>query len=166
MFDVVLHQPEIPPNTGNVIRLCANAGATLHLVKPLGFQLTDRALARAGLDYRELAEVALHADWPACAAALAGRRMFAISTRGTVRYDEIRYAAGDILLFGCETRGLPQDLLASLPPAQILRLPMRAPSRSLNLANCVAVVLYEAWRQLGFEGSAGTSAICRGPQME
>lgn len=166
MFDVVLHQPEIPPNTGNVIRLCANAGATLHLVKPLGFQLTDRALARAGLDYRELAEVALHADWPACAAALAGRRMFAISTRGTVRYDEIRYAAGDILLFGCETRGLPQDLLASLPPAQILRLPMRAPSRSLNLANCVAVVLYEAWRQLGFEGSAGSGAICRGPQME
>ncbi|MBL8072571.1 MAG: tRNA (cytidine(34)-2'-O)-methyltransferase, partial [Nitrospira sp.] len=146
--------------------LCANAGATLHLVKPLGFQLTDRALARAGLDYRELAEVALHADWAACATALAGRRMFAISTRGTVRYDEIRYAAGDVLLFGCETRGLPQDLLASLPPAQILRLPMRAPSRSLNLANCVAVVLYEAWRQLGFEGSAGTSAICRGPQME
>lgn len=166
MFDIVLHQPEIPPNTGNVIRLCANAGAALHLVKPLGFQLTDRALARAGLDYRELAEVALHADWAACAAALAGRRMLAISTRGTVRYDEIRYAAGDVMLFGCETRGLPRDLLASLPPAHILHLPMRAPSRSLNLANCVAVVLYEAWRQQGFEGSAGTTAICPGPQME
>ena len=166
MFDVVLHQPEIPPNTGNVIRLCANAGARLHLVKPLGFQLTDRALARAGLDYRELAEVALHADWAACAAALAGRRMFAVSTRGTVRYDEIRYAAGDVLLFGCEAGGLPPDLLASFSPAHILRLPMRAPSRSLNLSNCVAIVLYEAWRQQGFDGSAGTGSICRGLQME
>jgi tRNA (cytidine/uridine-2'-O-)-methyltransferase len=166
MFDIVLHQPEIPPNTGNVIRLCANAGATLHLVKPLGFQLTDRALARAGLDYRELAEVAVHANWAACAAVLAARRMFAISTRGTVRYDEIRYAAGDVLMFGCETRGLPQDLVESLPPSHILHLPMCAPSRSLNLANCVAVVLYEAWRQQGFGGSAGTGAICRGLQME
>lgn len=150
MFDVVLYQPEIPPNTGNVIRLCANAGASLHLVKPLGFLLSDRALLRAGLDYRDLAEVAVHDDWAACAGALAGRRMFAVSTRGALRYDRIGYAAGDVLLFGSETRGLPEALLDTVGRANCIRLPMCSPSRSLNLSNSVAIVLYEAWRQQGF----------------
>lgn len=154
MFHVVLYQPEIPPNTGNVIRLCANSGAQLHLVKPLGFQITDRAMTRASLDYRSLAEVLVHDDWAACRGAMAGRRIFAASTRATVRYDEIRYAAGDVLLFGSETRGLPQTLLESLPRANCIHLPMRAPSRSLNLSNSVAIVLYEAWRQQSFAGSA------------
>ena len=154
MFHVVLYQPEIPPNTGNVIRLCANSGARLHLVRPLGFQITDRAMTRAGLDYRDLAEVAVHEDWGACRAALAGSRMFVASTRGRVRYDEVRYAPGDVLLFGSETRGLPQALLESVPRSDCILLPMCAPSRSLNLSNSVAVVLYEAWRQQGFAGSA------------
>lgn len=157
MFHIVLYQPEIPPNTGNVIRLCANSGARLHLVKPLGFQITDRAMVRAGLDYRDLAQVDVHDDWAACRAALGGNRMLAVSTRGEVRYDEIRYAASDALLFGSETRGLPDDLLKSVPRSNSIHLPMHGNSRSLNLSNSVAIVVYEAWRQLGFVGSTDTT---------
>lgn len=152
MFEVVLFHPEIPPNAGNVIRLCANAGARLHLVEPLGFSMDDRRLRRAGLDYRELATVVVHRDWAACAAALAGRRLFAVSTRGATPYAEARYAPGDAFLFGPETAGLPADLLESVPAGQRLKLPMRPGNRSLNLSNAVAVVVYEAWRQLGFAG--------------
>lgn len=154
MFDVVLYQPEIAPNTGNVIRLCANTGAHLHLIEPLGFELDDRRLRRAGLDYHEYATLQVHRDLDACLDGLGPRRLFACSTRGTLRYDQVRYGAGDVLLFGPETRGLPQQLLDSLPANQILRLPMRAHSRSLNLSNTVAVVVYEAWRQLDFETGA------------
>lgn len=154
MLDVVLYQPEIPPNTGNVIRLCANAGARLHLVRPLGFQLNDRALARAGLDYHELAEVCVHDGWSACATALAGRRVLAATTRGSSSHSDIAYAPNDVLLFGPETRGLPADVLGTVPPEQWIRIPMCSASRSLNLSNGVAIVLYEAWRQLGFAGAA------------
>ena len=153
MFDVVLYQPEIPPNAGNVIRLCANVGARLHLVEPLGFSMDDRQLRRAGLDYHELATVTVHRDWPACAAALSGRRLFAVSTRGRVYYAEVAYEAGDAFVFGAETAGLPQPLLDTFPPDRRLRLPMRAGNRSLNLSNAVAVVVFEAWRQRGFEGA-------------
>jgi tRNA (cytidine/uridine-2'-O-)-methyltransferase len=153
VFDVVLYQPEIPPNTGNVLRLCANTGCRLHLVKPLGFLLTDRALARAGLDYDDIRSAAVHEDWEAAVARLAGRRLFAFSTRATTSYADARFAAGDAFVFGPETRGLPDAVLARIAPAQRLRLPMVAGSRSLNLSNAVAVVLYEAWRQLGFTGA-------------
>ncbi|WP_028988691.1 tRNA (uridine(34)/cytosine(34)/5-carboxymethylaminomethyluridine(34)-2'-O)-methyltransferase TrmL [Thermithiobacillus tepidarius DSM 3134] len=152
MFDVVLYQPEIPPNTGNVIRLCANTGARLHLIEPLGFTLDDSKLRRAGLDYHEWAALQTHPDWPAFLRRVAPRRLFALSTRGRQHYHEVRFQAGDALLFGPETRGLPAELLDSLPPERRLRLPMRPHSRSLNLSNSVAVVVYEAWRQLGFEG--------------
>jgi tRNA (cytidine/uridine-2'-O-)-methyltransferase len=152
LFDVVLFQPEIPPNTGNVIRLCANAGARLHLVEPLGFSMEDRQLRRAGLDYHELATVVVHRDWDACAAALAGRRLFAVSARGTARHDEVAYRAGDAFVFGPETAGLPPAMLESFPAPSRIRLPMRPGNRSLNLSNAVAVVVYEAWRQHGFEG--------------
>lgn len=152
MFDIVLHEPEIAPNTGNVIRLAANTGARLHLVRPLGYMLNDRTLARAGLDYRERAVLTVHDDWPACLAALGPRRRFAISTRGTQRYDAVRYAENDVLVFGPETRGLSDALLATFAEGHVLRLPMREGNRSLNLANAVAVVVYEAWRQLGFRG--------------
>lgn len=154
MFDIVLFQPEIPPNTGNVIRLSANCGARLHLVKPLGFEISDRTLARAGLDYHDLAHVSIHEDWGACLAALAGRRIFAFSTRGRRRYDEVRYQAGDVLLFGRETSGLPDEILGTLPPAQRLRIPMRPANRSVNLSNAVAVAAFEAWRQHDFAGAA------------
>ncbi|MGN6512558.1 MAG: tRNA (cytidine(34)-2'-O)-methyltransferase [Lysobacteraceae bacterium] len=159
MFDVVLHQPEIPPNTGNVIRLCANTGARLHLVEPLGFSLEDRQLRRAGLDYHEYATVRVHRDLDAALAAIAAAngspaRVFALSTRGSVRHDQPRYAAGDVFLFGSETRGLPGAVLDAVPPAQRLRLPMRPGNRSLNLSNAVAVVVFEAWRQAGFAGGA------------
>jgi tRNA (cytidine/uridine-2'-O-)-methyltransferase len=153
MFEVVLFQPEIPPNTGNVIRLCANSGTRLHLVKPLGFRLDDRELKRAGLDYHEYVNVQVHEDWPGCQAALSGRRVFALSTRGTVRYDRPGYQTGDVFLFGPETRGLPGELLEGIVPAQRLRLPMLPGNRSLNLSNAVAVVVYEAWRQMGFAGA-------------
>ncbi|MDH4173959.1 MAG: tRNA (cytidine(34)-2'-O)-methyltransferase [Betaproteobacteria bacterium] len=153
MLDIVLVRPEIPPNAGNVIRLAANTGARLHLVEPLGFTLEDRQLKRAGLDYHEMANVRVHRDWDACRAALAGRRMFAVSTRGTAHYAEARYAADDVFVFGPETSGLPQALLEEFAPAQRLRLPMRAGNRSLNLSNAVAVVVFEAWRQLGFAGA-------------
>ena len=157
MLDVILHQPEIPPNTGNVIRLCANTGARLHLVRPLGFDLQDRQLRRAGLDYHEYATLRVHDTLDAALAAIAAAngappRLFALSTRGTVRYDEVAYAEGDALLFGAETRGLPDEVLDAIPPEQRLRLPMRPRNRSLNLSNAVAVVVFEAWRQRGFAG--------------
>jgi tRNA (cytidine/uridine-2'-O-)-methyltransferase len=152
MFHIVLYQPEIPPNTGNIIRLCANTGARLHLVRPLGFRLEDRELRRAGLDYHEYADIRVHDDWSACKTALAGSRTLALSTRGSQRYDSIIYAPGDALVFGPETQGLPADLLAQFEPARCLRLPMRPGNRSLNLSNAVAAVVYEAWRQNGFAG--------------
>lgn len=161
MFDVVLLAPEIPPNTGNVIRLAANTGVRLHLVEPLGFSLDDRQLKRAGLDYHDLAQTRVHASWDACRAVLEGRRMFALTTRGTRRYTDVAYAADDVLLFGMETRGLPEDVLGAVEPARRLRLPMRAANRSLNLSNAVAVVVYEAWRQLGFAGAANGGAPLR-----
>jgi tRNA (cytidine/uridine-2'-O-)-methyltransferase len=154
MFEIVLYEPEIAPNTGNIMRLAANTGARLHLVRPLGFTLNDRTLARAGLDYRDRAILQLHEDWAACQAVLGERRCWAFSTRGTCRHDRATYTANDVLLFGPETRGLPQALLDTLPPAQRLRLPMRAGNRSMNLANAVAVAVYEAWRQLDFSGGA------------
>ena len=154
MFDIVLYQPEIPPNTGNIIRLAANTGATLHLVEPLGFRLEDRELKRAGLDYHEYASLIVHKDWHAACARLHGRRMFAFSTRAQRRYTEPEYRAGDVLLFGPETRGLPPEILDGVPAEQRLRLPLRPGNRSLNLSNAVAVAVYEAWRQLGFAGGA------------
>ena len=153
MLDIVLYRPEIPPNAGNVIRLAANTGARLHLVEPLGFALEDRQLKRAGLDYHEMANVRVHHDWKACRAALAGKRLFAVSTRGAVNYAETRYGAGDAFVFGPETSGLPRSLLEEFAPERRLRLPMRAGNRSLNLSNAVAVVVFEAWRQLGFCGA-------------
>ena len=152
MFHVVLYQPEIPPNTGNVIRLCANTGAQLHLVRPLGFRLADRELRRAGLDYHEYAELLVHEDWDACLAALAGHRVFAFSSHAGKRFDAIGFTAGDAFLFGPETRGLPADVLAGFAPDRQLKVPMRPGNRSLNLSNAVAVVVYEAWRQAGFAG--------------
>lgn len=151
MFDIVLFEPEIPPNTGNVIRLCANTGCRLHLVRPLGFQLDDRQLKRAGLDYHEYASVQVHKDWPALLRVLPGRRL-AFSTKATRRFDGVRYLPGDVLIFGPETRGLPAELLASFDPQLCLRLPMVPSSRSLNLSNAVAIVVYEGWRQNGFAG--------------
>lgn len=149
MFDIVLVQPEIPPNAGNVIRLAANTGARLHLVEPLGFSMDDRQLKRAGLDYHELANVQVHGGWPQCRAALAGRRLFAFTTRAKRLYTDIPYAADDVFVFGAETRGLPDEILAEIRDQ--LRLPMRPGNRSLNLSNAVAVVVFEAWRQLGFK---------------
>ena len=154
MFDVVLYQPEIPPNTGNVIRLCANSGARLHLVRPLGFTLEDAQLRRAGLDYHEYAKLEVHDSLGDALSKIAPRRLFALSTRGRTRFDTPRYAAGDAFLFGPETRGLPDDVLAQVPEAQRLRLPMRPDNRSLNLSNAVAVVVFEAWRQHGYAGGA------------
>ncbi|MDQ3230169.1 MAG: tRNA (uridine(34)/cytosine(34)/5-carboxymethylaminomethyluridine(34)-2'-O)-methyltransferase TrmL [Pseudomonadota bacterium] len=154
MLDVILYQPEIPPNTGNAIRLCANTGARLHLVEPLGFSLDDKQLRRAGLDYHEYAAVQVHASLAAALQTIAPQRVFALSTRNSVRYDQPRYVQGDAFVFGPETRGLPEDVLASIPESQRLRLPMRPDNRSLNLSNAVAVVVFEAWRQLGFAGSS------------
>ena len=153
MLHVVLHQPEIPPNTGNVIRLCANSGARLHLVEPLGFELDDAKLRRAGLDYHEFTRLAVHASLDAFLQAVQPRRVFALSTRGTVRYDTVDYGDGDALLFGSETRGLPAEVLETIPAAQRLCLPMRPGNRSLNLSNAVAITVYEAWRQAGFAGA-------------
>jgi tRNA (cytidine/uridine-2'-O-)-methyltransferase len=147
---VILYQPEIPPNTGNVIRLCANTGAQLHLIEPLGFALDDARLRRAGLDYHEFADVRVHADLRACLATIPDARLFALSTRGGVRYDTPHFLNEDAFLFGPETRGLPNDVLAQVPETQRLRLPMRPQNRSLNLSNAVAVTVFEAWRQLGF----------------
>ncbi len=158
MFEVVLIHPEIPPNTGNVIRLCANTGARLHLVEPLGFALTEARLRRAGMDYAELASVQIHPDWTHCCAALAalspqGRR-FALTTKGTRRPAMADFRAGDVLVFGCETRGLPAEILAEFAAEQRLCLPMRPNNRSINLSNAVAVTVYEAWRQIGYAGAA------------
>jgi len=152
MFDIVLYQPEIPPNTGNIIRLAANTGCGLHLVEPLGFSLAEKSLRRAGLDYHEYAPVRVHPDWAACRAALAGRRLFAFTTKAQHRYAEVAFAAGDVFVFGPETRGLPETILAEFAAEARLRLPMRPDNRSLNLSNAVAVTVYEAWRQLGFAG--------------
>lgn len=154
MFHLILYQPEIPPNTGNVIRLCANVGAALHLVHPLGFEMEERSLRRAGLDYRELARVTEHASLEACVEKLRPQRLFALSTKGERSFFDEDFRAGDAFLFGPETRGLPAELLASLPAERILRIPLRLGNRSLNLSNAAAVVLYEAWRQTGFEGCA------------
>lgn len=152
MFDVVLFEPEIPHNAGNIVRLSANTGTRLHLVRPLGFRLEHRGLRRAGLDYHELASLTVHRDWGACREALGGARLFAITTRGRLHHDQPAYRPGDAFVFGPESRGLPGDLLESLPSEQRLRIPMRPGSRSLNLANAVAVVIYEAWRQQGYAG--------------
>jgi tRNA (cytidine/uridine-2'-O-)-methyltransferase len=154
MLHVVLYQPEIPPNTGNVIRLCANSGARLHLVRPLGFELDDAKLRRAGLDYHEFANVAVHDDLDAFVATVQPTRLFALSTRSSTLYTNAQFAENNAVLFGPETRGLPQDVLDALPAEQRLRLPMRPQNRSLNLSNAVAVVVYEAWRQMQFAGGA------------
>jgi tRNA (cytidine/uridine-2'-O-)-methyltransferase len=158
MYHIVLFQPEIPPNTGNVIRLAANSGATLHLVKPLGFDVTLRAVRRAGLDYEELARVQVHAGLAACLAALGEARLFSIETGGARPYSEARFESGDALLFGSETRGLPPEVLAQVPRDRQLAIPMRSGNRSLNLSNAVAIVVYEAWRQGGFAGAANVYA--------
>ncbi|MGB5439507.1 MAG: tRNA (uridine(34)/cytosine(34)/5-carboxymethylaminomethyluridine(34)-2'-O)-methyltransferase TrmL [Gammaproteobacteria bacterium] len=153
MFHVVLYQPEIPPNTGNIIRLCANTGSALHLIHPLGFELDDRRLRRAGLDYREFARVREHASLQDFREAVKPDRLWGISTRGTRTYSDVNYQPGDAFLLGPETRGLPAALLDSLGPDAVLRLPMASNSRSLNLSNAAAVLVYEAWRQQGFRPS-------------
>jgi tRNA (cytidine/uridine-2'-O-)-methyltransferase len=150
VFHVILYQPEIPPNTGNIIRLCANAGCTLHLIEPLGFKLDRGSVRRAGLDYAELATLRCHPDMPACLARLPSARLFAVETGAGRRYAEVSYQPGDAFLFGPETRGLPGELLHAQPPERRISIPMRAGNRSLNLGNAVAVVVYEAWRQSGF----------------
>ncbi len=150
MFDIVLYEPEIPPNTGNAIRLAANTGARLHLVKPLGFSISHKQLERAGMDYREFANVTVHNDWSTCQNHFAGRRLFAVTTRGAQRHDKPAYREYDVFVFGPESRGLPQVLIDALPAEQCIRLPMRTAARSVNLSNAVAVIVYEAWRQLGF----------------
>lgn len=152
MFHIVLFQPEIPPNTGNIIRLCANTGSQLHLIKPLGFDLDDRQLRRAGLDYHEYTSVRVHEGWDACRQEMQGRRMFAMTTKGSTRYTDIRFEPGDVFVMGPETRGLPQEILEKFALEQRLRLPMQPLNRSLNLSNSAAVLLYEAWRQNGFAG--------------
>ena len=152
MFEIVLFQPEIPPNTGNLIRLAANTGSRLHLVEPLGFDLSDKQVARAGLDYHDMACVEVHADWDAVQAVLTGRRWFALTTKGSTRYADIAFQADDVLLFGPESRGLPPDILSQFDAEHRLRLPMLPGSRSMNLSNAVSVVVFEAWRQTGFAG--------------
>jgi tRNA (cytidine/uridine-2'-O-)-methyltransferase len=154
MFHVVLFEPEIPPNTGNTIRLCANTGATLHLIKPLGFRLDDKSLQRSGLDYHDLAELKVHPNFAACLSTLRGARLFAVETDGRHCYSDVEYRSGDAFIFGPETRGLPPAVLASVSPDQSLFIPMRPKSRSINLSNAVALVVFEAWRQLGFGGRA------------
>lgn len=154
MFNVILYQPEIPPNTGNVIRLCANTGAQLHLIRPLGFDLEDKQLRRAGLDYHEYANMLVHDNLQACLHTLPDSRLFAFTTKGSRHYHEASFQAGDAFLFGPESRGLPAELLASLTHEQRLRLPMLPQNRSLNLSNTVAIAVYEAWRQCGFAGAS------------
>ena len=154
MFHIALFQPEIPPNTGNIIRLCANTGSHLHLIHPLGFEFNDKRLRRAGLDYHEFTDVAQYPDLAAFVETVQPGRLFAVSTRGSRRYDRVRYVAGDAMMFGPETRGLPQAVLDDLPSDRVLRLPMREGQRSLNLSNTVAALLYEAWRQQDFAGGA------------
>ena len=153
MFDIVLVHPEIPPNAGNVIRLAANTGCRVHLVEPLGFSMDDKQLKRAGLDYHEMVSVAVHRSWGDCRAALGTQRLFALSTRGMRSYAGVSFQPGDGFVFGAETSGLPASLLLDFPEERRLKLPMRPGNRSLNLSNAVAVVVFEAWRQLGFGGS-------------
>lgn len=150
MFNIILFQPEIPPNTGNIIRLCANTGATLHLIKPLGFVLNDKQLIRAGLDYHELASIQIHNNWLDCYQHLQSDRIFTVTTKGKQRYSNVQYQVGDTFLFGSETAGLPSEILASFPDQQRIRIPMIADSRSINLSNAAAIIIYEAWRQKEF----------------
>ena len=151
MFEIVLFEPEIPPNTGNIIRLCANTGSNLHLIKPLGFELDDKRCRRAGLDYHEYASVKEYDSLDECLTLFDSSRIFAISTRGTKYHHEVNYQAGDVLIFGPETRGLPQKFLDDLNPNQVIRIPMLPTNRSLNLSNSVGVIVYEAWRQCDFK---------------
>jgi tRNA (cytidine/uridine-2'-O-)-methyltransferase len=153
MFHVVLYQPEIPPNTGNVIRMCANSGSHLHLIRPLGFDISEKAVRRAGMDYADLAHMQAWDSWDEWREAIRPVRWFAISTRGTTRYDTPAYAQGDAFVFGPETRGLPQAMLEDCPEPHRLRIPMQAGNRSLNLSNAAAVIVFEAWRQLDFRGA-------------
>lgn len=153
MLNIILYQPEIPPNTGNIIRLCANTGNQLHLIEPLGFELEDKKLRRAGLDYAEFAQVKVWENLEACMQANDFNRIYACSTKGTQNYSEAEYVKNDAFIFGPETRGLPAEYLSSLPAEQVIRIPMLAESRSMNLSNSVSVIVYEAWRQLGFAGS-------------
>ena len=150
MFHIILYQPEIPPNTGNIIRLCANTGMQLHLIKPLGFPLKDKQLIRAGLDYHEFAAMKVHENWQDCRVSLPTHRLFAITTKGKYRYDTVCYQENDVFVFGSETRGLPAEIMNGFTENQRLRIPMMASSRSLNLSNSAAIVVYEAWRQIGF----------------
>src|SRR5579871_4450072 len=153
MFNIVLYQPEIPPNTGNVIRLCANTGCMLHLVKPLGFDIQDKTLKRAGLDYDDMAQVRVHVSLDACLQELVGKRLFCVETGGAKVYGDIQFEPGDVLIFGPETRGLPAAVLERVPVERHISVPMRRGNRSLNLSNTVAVVVYEAWRQQAFAGA-------------
>ena len=150
MFNIILYQPEIPPNTGNIIRLCANTGIQLHLVKPLGFPLQDKQLLRAGLDYHEFTRIKVHENWADCTHSLQGHRIFAVTTKGKQRHDQVTYTAGDAFLFGAESCGLPVQIMETFPALHRIRIPMVATSRSLNLSNAVAIIAYEAWRQVGF----------------
>lgn len=152
MFHIVLFEPEIPPNTGNIIRLCANAGARLHLIKPLGFELSDKHLKRAGLDYHEYAELTVYENWAEYLQALNGRRMFALTTKGSTRHTDLQFKDEDVFVFGPESRGLPEEIRAQFAAEHRVRLPMLPHSRSLNLSNSAAILLYEAWRQVGFTG--------------
>ncbi|MGI9290491.1 MAG: tRNA (uridine(34)/cytosine(34)/5-carboxymethylaminomethyluridine(34)-2'-O)-methyltransferase TrmL [Gammaproteobacteria bacterium] len=154
MFELILYQPEIPPNTGNIIRLCANTGVNLHVIRPLGFELDDKQLRRAGLDYHEFASIQAYDSLEDCLEALGRGRVYAVSTRGTTNYSEVAYQEGDVFLLGPETRGLPQTVLDGLPPEQVIRIPMQPDSRSLNLSNSAAVLVYEALRQSGFPGAS------------
>ncbi len=159
MFNVILYEPEIPPNTGNVIRLCANTGARLHLIRPLGFALDDKHLRRAGLDYHEYATMQVHDSLAACLRTLPQTRLFAFTTKAVHHYHEVRYQAGDAFLFGPESRGLPAAVLESIAPERRLRLPMLPDNRSLNLSNTVAVAVFEAWRQCNFAGSQPMNSL-------
>jgi tRNA (cytidine/uridine-2'-O-)-methyltransferase len=154
MFHIALFEPEIPPNTGNIIRLCANLGFQLHLIEPLGFDMDEKKVRRAGLDYHEWANVKIHPNYAAFKQAVAGQRIFAMTTKGSQNYANMQYQKGDVFLMGPETRGLPESVRNELPENQRIRLPMTAESRSLNLSNATAVIAYEAWRQAGFEGGA------------
>jgi tRNA (cytidine/uridine-2'-O-)-methyltransferase len=159
MFNVILYEPEIPPNTGNIIRLCANTGARLHLIRPLGFALDDKHMRRAGLDYHEYATMQVHDSLADCLRSLPRVRLFAFTTKAVHHYHEVRYQAGDAFLFGPESRGLPESVLGSITPERRLRLPMLPDNRSLNLSNTVAVVVFEAWRQCNFAGSQPMNSL-------
>ncbi|MFC3678685.1 tRNA (uridine(34)/cytosine(34)/5-carboxymethylaminomethyluridine(34)-2'-O)-methyltransferase TrmL [Bacterioplanoides pacificum] len=154
MFNIVLFEPEIPPNTGNIIRLCANTGCQLHLIEPLGFNMEEKALRRAGLDYHEWAEVRIHKDFAAFMASEAPSTLYCLTTKGKTTHSDVGFKQGDYLMFGPETRGLPEDVRLQFPHEHWLRLPMMADSRSMNLSNCVSVMVYEAWRQIGYDGAS------------